>query len=401
MSSFISPDNTWMLWAIMVGVASISIWLEQNYRWATKATGGVIALLLMMSLTNLELIPPEAPAYDQVWSFIVPMAVPMLLFTCDIRSVWKISGRFFLIFIIGSFGTFLGALLGAWLIGDYVPEIKAFAAMFTGTYIGGSVNFTAMAHTFLQDKSLISAGVVADNFLMALYFFVLIAIPGFKFFKKHYTHPLEDLKDREEPKDQNPAAAYWKAKPIGLKDIAFVISSAVAIVAISKMICAFLGEAIPTGNIVLSVCNQLFSNQYLIITTVTIILVSIFPKFFTTLPGSQEIGTFFIYIFFGVIGAPASIQGIIENSPILFAYAGIVLVTNVIFSFVFGKLFHFNLEEIILASNANIGGPTTAAAMAVSKGWGALVGPSLIVGTFGYVLGNYFGIIAATIVGGM
>jgi uncharacterized membrane protein len=67
-----------------------------------------------------------------------------------------------------------------------------------------------------------------------------------------------------------------------------------------------------------------------------------------------------------------------------------------LFSFGFGKLFKFNLEEIILASNANIGGPTTAAAMGIAKGWDKLIVPILLVGTLGYVIGNYFGIFMGT-----
>ena len=64
-----------------------------------------------------------------------------------------------------------------------------------------------------------------------------------------------------------------------------------------------------------------------------------------------------------------------------------------------GKLFRFNLEDIVLASNANIGGPTTAAGMAISQGWTKLVGPSMLVGTFGYVIGTYLGIIVGSILG--
>ncbi|HLR71226.1 MAG TPA: DUF819 family protein, partial [Pseudogracilibacillus sp.] len=51
----------------------------------------------------------------------------------------------------------------------------------------------------------------------------------------------------------------------------------------------------------------------------------------------------------------------------------------------------YNLEDILVASNANIGGPTTAAAMAIAKGWKNLVGPILVVGTLGYIIGNYIG----------
>ena len=70
-----------------------------------------------------------------------------------------------------------------------------------------------------------------------------------------------------------------------------------------------------------------------------------------------------------------------------------------LFSLVLGKIFKFNLEEILCASNANIGGPTTSAAMAVSKGWTKLVGPCLIVGTIGYVIGTYAGLIVGSLMG--
>ena len=53
----------------------------------------------------------------------------------------------------------------------------------------------------------------------------------------------------------------------------------------------------------------------------------------------------------------------------------------------------------ILASNANIGGPTTAAGMAISQGWSKLVGPIMLVGTFGYVIGTYLGVMVGTILG--
>ena len=77
----------------------------------------------------------------------------------------------------------------------------------------------------------------------------------------------------------------------------------------------------------------------------------------------------------------------------------ILVVFNMLFCFLFGKLFHFDLEEIIIASNANIGGPTTAAGMAISQGRSKLVGPSMLVGTFGYVIGTWLGIIVGSILG--
>lgn len=396
--SFISADNTWVLWAVMVGIAALSIWLEQTYRWASKVTGCVLALVLMMVLANFRVIPTDAPAYDNVWSYVVPLAVPLLLFNCDIRKIGRETGKLLVVYLLSSAGTVAGALLGAFALGKYVPELKAFAAMFTGTYTGGSVNFTAMADAFLTDKKLISAGVVADNLLMAIYFFVLIAIPGIVWFRNHYKHPLVD-KMEAGAASANAAADYWKPKPVGLKHIAFNFAAATIIVAVSKALAAYFARTVPATSTALSIVNQLLGNQYLVMTTVTMILATSFPRVFSNAPGASETGTFLIYIFFGVIGAPASIMEIVANSPILFAYAGVVIVMNMVVTFFFGKLFRFNLEDLVVASNANVGGPTTAAAMAISKGWFDLVGPALLVGTLGYVLGNYLGVIVANIVG--
>ena len=45
------------------------------------------------------------------------------------------------------------------------------------------------------------------------------------------------------------------------------------------------------------------------------------------------------------------------------------------------------------------GGPTTAAGMAISQGWAKLVGPAMLVGTLGYVIGNYAGTIVGIVLG--
>lgn len=398
MNCLIAPDNTWGLWAILVSVAALSIKLEQTFRWASRITGCVLALLVTMFLANVGVIPTSAQTYDAVWDYVVPLAVPLLLFNCDIRKIGRESGKLLTVYLLSATGTVAGAIVGAVLIGKYVPELKAFAAMFTGTYIGGSVNLTAMANAFLSDKKLVSAGVVADNLLMAVYFFVLLAIPKIAWFRKHYAHPVVDVLEARGTSSGNAAADYWKARPVALVDIAFNFASAVVIVAVSRAVAAWFRVTIPADTVFLGVIRDLLGNNYLIITTFTMLLATAFPNVFARSPGANELGTFLIYIFFGVIGAPASIWEILANSPILFAYAAIIIGFNMLATFAFGLLFKFKLEDLCAASNANIGGPTTAAAMAISQGWTDLVGPVLLVGTLGYVLGNYMGVIVANIV---
>ncbi len=146
-------------------------------------------------------------------------------------------------------------------------------------------------------------------------------------------------------------------------------------------------------------CNTFFGSQYVWITTLSIIISAVFEKEVENLSGYTELGTYLIYLFFFAIGVPASIPLILQNAPLLFIFTITIALVNMLFCFVFGKLLKFNLEDIVLASNANIGGPTTAAAMAISKGWSKLVDPIMLIGTLGYVIGTYFGIVVGSILG--
>lgn len=268
------------------------------------------------------------------------------------------------------------------------------AAMMTGSYIGGGVNFVAMTQSFNTDAEWVSALVVADNLLMALYFFVLLAIPSISFFRKHFLHPhIDEIEGQVDVNEgETLAAQYWGRKEISLRDIAFGVALSFVIVWVSKEIAGFLGRVIPTGNFFLDLINGFLGNEYLMITTITMLLATYAPNFMGNINGAQEIGTFLIYIFLVVIGVPASLQLILTKAPLLLLFTGIIVAINMIVSLVLGKLFKFTLEEILLASNANIGGPTTAAAMAIAKGWNKLIGPIILAGIFGYIIGNYLGI---------
>ena len=392
----ISADNTWALMAITCGWAAFSIYAEQTWTWASKMSGAIVALLGALILTNVGIIPTNCVFFDDiVWGYVVPMAIPLLLLSCDIRKIGKEAGKILIIFLIGSVGTTVGALLGYNLLAGKVDNLAGVAAMMTGSYIGGTVNFAAMSAAFEVPGESSSAAVVADNLLMTLYFFVLIAIPSIKFFRSKFTHPhLDEVEAQgvsEEAKTQ--AAAFWGKKPISLCDIAINFAISVIVVWVSTEIAAFISAAFPTnqGSIVNDIIGGLFGNKYLILTTISMIIATVFSKPLEKLGGSQEIGTYLIYLFFFVIGAPASIKAIFLNAPLLLVFCAIMVIVNMAFCFIFGKIFKFDLEDCILASNACIGGPTTAAAMAISKGWIKLVGPIMLVGTLGYVVGTYFG----------
>lgn len=394
MNSFISPDNSWALWSILIGIAALSIYLEQTYKWASRITGAIIGLVIAMLLANFNVIPTAAPTYDVVWGYVVPLAIPLLLFNANIKKIWRESGRFMIMFLLSSVGTIVGVFVSFALLKNAIPDLYKMAAIMTGSYIGGGVNFAAMAESFGAGESWISALTVADNLLMAVFFFALLAIPSIKFFLSRFTHPyVDEVNAAADTKEgETLASQYWGRKDISLKDIAFSVALAFAIVWVSTELAAFLASVIPGGNFFMDLLQGLLGNKYLMITTITMSLATFAPGFTGSINGAQEIGTFLIYIFLVVIGVPASLTVILTQAPLLLVFTLIIVVINLVISLIFGKIFKFDLEEILLASNANIGGPTTAVAMAIAKGWNRLIGPTMLAGVMGYIIGNYLGI---------
>ena len=397
-SSLISPDDTWILWMFITVWAATSIYLEQRFTWASKISGAIIALIGAVILSNLHIIPTESPVYDIVWDYVVPLSIPLLLFQADIGEIWRKSGRVLIIFFLSSLGTFLGAMLSFLVLKDHIPYLEKVTAMMTGSYTGGGVNFAAMASKFNTPDNITSATTVADNMLMAIFFLVLFAIPSLRFFQNKFATPhIEETENEIAQSDhsgETQAAKFWQRKEMSIKDIGMSVASAFALVAVSFKIAEWIGNVLPESgdsNVFMTIMRGIFADEYLMLTTLTVITVSIFPNYFKKINGTREIGTFLIYLFFVVIGIPASLIVILKTAPLLFIFVLIIVLSNIIVTLLLAKIFRFSLEEALLVSNANLGGPTTAAAMAIAKGWQRLIVPILLVGTLGYVIGNYLG----------
>ena len=406
MNSLIHPDQTWTLWALIVSGTCLAIWLEQTYRWAAKLSGPVLALLIAMMLSNFKVMPTEAPCYDFVTDYLLPLAIPLLLFRANIVKIARETGWMLVAFHISTLGTVLGAILAVFLLHGRVERLPELAGIMTASYVGGMVNFFAVQDSFATSGTLTGPLIVADNFIMAGILVALLFISGSKFFLRHYSHPHTpdvDATDKNagDEKSKNLAAEHWRRKDVSLLDIAKALAVAFIVVAISAVIrqqmevwlrAPVIAELI-SNKVVMSVVFGILCNKFVWITFVSMLVATIFHRQIEKINGADEMGGFMLYIFLFSVGLPADLVQVLSKMPDLFVFCTIIAVTNLVFTLVVGRLFNFDLEELLLCVNASIGGPPTAAAMAIAKGWSQLVLPALLVGIWGYTIGTFVGIL--------
>ena len=341
-----------------------------------KITGTVVVILLAIAAANMGLIPHSAPAYSFIFSYIVPMLIPLFLFQADVRRLAKEASRTTAAFLVATLGTVAGVIVAALLLdlsqlgaaSDLTAERReaGIVGLFASTYIGGSVNYAALGEItgLSKDASFFSAATAADNLFSAVFLSVIALIPGAQWLTRRFVpHTAGNNVALEKP-DVTPAS------------IVYSLAAAGSIVAATDLLCWWLD--IPSW-------------RYAIMTIITVGIATALPQVRVWFAGAFEIGVALSFTFFAAIAAGADIRAMISVAPLLIVLVLILLSVHLIVLLAVGRKLGLTIPELLTASNAAILGATTAPAMAAAKGWHDQVTPGVLVGVIGYALGTFIG----------
>jgi len=372
--------------AVLSLLIAASEWLVR--RTVLKHVGtALVVILLTAVVANLGLLPTgstdENPvaAYDWIFGVVAPLSILWLLLKVNLRDVLRAGLPIIALFLIGSAGTMAGVLVGMWLVDgpeSIGPLYNALGGMFVGTYTGGSVNFNALALNYevIREGVLYGGAVVVDNIITTGWMIATLALP-------RVLGPLwaRRVQDEAAPERGDVLLGIEEdTESMHPMDVALVLALGLGAVWISDLASealAGLGVALPS----------------IIILTILALVLAQIPAI-TRLQGARTLAMYAVYLFLAVIGAFCDLKalgGIGQLGITLLLFATTIAVVHGLVTFGAGRLLRIDLDITAVASQANIGGSTSALALARSLGREDLVLPAVLIGALGNALGTFLG----------
>jgi uncharacterized membrane protein len=367
---------------VVLGILCFLILLGQyiaKTKWGKSIGAALIVILLGALFANLNLIPSASNAiglYSAIFHYIAPVSIFYLVLGVNLQEIKNAGLPMIGLFLLGSAATVIGVIFSYYLI-DPSSSLGEFsspmAGMIAGTYTGGSINFNAVAlHYKVNETGILYAGAIAvDNVITTVWVIATLMIPkvmhsiwpGKKIHAK--VSSSTDLKSEHVNDTKDNFQELYYLIPLGFA--AFIVTELVALVI----------PQIPS---------------ILTITTIGIILAQL--PVFRKLKMARNLGLYLVYLFLVVIGAFCELEAIGQLGDVgitLMLFFGLTIVIHGTIMLTVGRLFFADWQMIAIASQANVGGGTTAMALAESMDRKELIVPSILVGSLGGAIGTYLG----------
>ena len=358
-------------------ITALAFWLDYRYRAMSKVSASLLVIIFGALLSNTGFVPHDSPVYAAIEGPVTSLAIVFLLLGVALADLKVAGPKMLTLFAAASLGTALGAFVGALIFAGALGDVTwKLAGAFTGTYTGGSLNFAALGRGLGLPSSTFAAAAAADNVTTGIWMAITLAAPIWLIGRWKVAEPNPGETADIHPDDH----PWWGRQPVSLLDL-------VQLAAISLVV--MLGARVLANRI------GLFP-EILWLTTIALALAQL-PAV-RALQGAQQLGNLGLHFFFAVIGIRSLLGEMLRVGPEVFYYTLLVVGVHGAVLLVAARVLRGPVSMMAVASQAAIGGPSTAMAIAISRNWPALALPGVAVGLLGYALGNYSGYAVAYLV---
>ena len=366
---------------------AIVLVLEGRYS-AVKKVGAVLICYILGAIAgNIGVLPEGAYEYqDWFTKLTVPIALPLILFSMDVKRWLTMAGSAIKSLLLGLFTVIVMIFVGFWIWKGSIDEIWKVAGMLTGIYTGGTPNMAAMKTALDVDTEIYLMTHTYEVALGALYLVFILSV-GQRVFLK-FLRPFKapetgnikvgQLNLEEEYESYE---GFFKKKTFLPVLAAFGLS--LLIFGISFGISTLFPESFSTAAIIL------------LITTFGI-AASFVPRI-KNIKKSFQAGMYIILVFCIVVSSMADISQLKDISFDLFWYVALAMYGSHLLHALLARIFKIDADTVIISGSALICSPPFVPVVAGALKNRDVILTGLIVGIAGYAVGNYLGVFIAYI----
>lgn len=368
------------------------ILLYNRYGWVKKIGTVIMAYAVGIILALSGLIPTgDAPGAEQMekisnmlMNITVPIAIPLMLFNSDFKLWTKSLPKTFVVLIAGLFSIVTAVIMGYLLFkGAGIKDFGNVAAMMTGIYTGGTMNFYALGAALHVDESII---VIAYTFEMVVTFplIMFFVAGGYKLFRK-----LLPFKDQAQMQAAN--SEYIEVKDDSFEEYEGILSKGV----FGKMMLGLLlsiGMLAIAAGLALLITGKL--NELVIILTITTLAIAAsFSQKIRNLPKTFELGMFFILIFSVIVASKFDIYSIDSSALAVMGFIAFIMLSALVIHLILCRIFKVNGDLFVVGQVGLLCSPPFIPPVVGAMGNRKVLISGIVIGLVGYAVGTYLGLL--------
>ena len=344
--------------------------------------GGILASLIL----------PETNIAMSISEVLVPLAIPLILFSADLSGVKRLAKPMLNSFILVAVAVTLVASASYFIYRNLIPEAYKYAGMIIGLYTGGTPNLMAIGAALNVSDSNIVLANASDVVVGGTYFLLLISV--MPRFARKFLKPFSKAESTED-------AGYIEQLEKSFVPDKETFSLKTILRHVPVVLLAGLSLAFAVGIALLITGKMDVVIIMLMVTTCGIGLS--FVKKVRSAPGSYTVGQYLILMFSFGIGMSFRFNALNKEALLLLAMFATAQFGSLVIHLLLCKIFKIDADTSLITSTAGIYGPAFIIPVADAMENREVVLPGLICGIIGYAIGNYLGIgiaIALKLVGG-
>lgn len=367
----------------------IIIMLFSRYKWA-KTAGTVIlayAVGIIPALFGLTHFAPDTTGFNiqkNIMNIAVPIAIPLMLFNCNFK-LWTKSLPKTAAALFGGLVAVLVAVISGFFIfrNAGISDIADVAAMMTGIYTGGTMNFNALGAA-LHVNATTMATVLAFEMIVTFPLIMFIVGGGYRLFRK-----LLPYKDEASVVDDDGSGGLEH----GIEQYGDLLRGRVFLRSLVGLAISIGFLAIGAG-LSLLITGKL--NELVIILTITTlsIIASFSPKI-RNIPKTFELGMFFILVFSVVVASQFDLNSLDSGSLIIGAFVLFIILVATLLHLLLCRLFKVSGDLFCVALVALLCSPPFVPPVVGAMGNKKVLISGIVIGLIGYAIGTYIGVALA------